>query len=74
MSQSNTPSKLVTFEVPEDFDFDPFEYAVGFQTIACLASRCMESGEGTVNHDLMWSIVRLSERFERELKSVREAS
>lgn len=72
MSSTNMTSKLVTLAVPADFDFDPFEYAVGFQTIASLAARCLDSGEGTVNADLHWSIIRLAERFERELKSVRE--
>lgn len=72
MSSPKTPSRLVTFAVPEDLDFDPFDYATGFTTIASLASRCLDSGEGTVNHDLLWSIVRLSENYHRELNLVME--
>ena len=74
MNSPNTPSKLVTFSVPENLDLDPCEIACGFNTISSLASRCLDSGEGTVNHDLLWSIVKLAERFERDIASARRVS
>lgn len=51
--------------------FDPNEIACGLNTIGSLASRCLESGEGTVNHDLIWSIIKIAEQFERQIASVR---
>ena len=64
--------RLATFSFPEDLDFDLADYATGFTTITSLASRCLESGEGTVNHDLLWSIIKLSENYYRELNLVSE--
>ncbi|MFT3961848.1 hypothetical protein [Propionivibrio sp.] len=73
MSSSHIePRKLATFSFPEDLDFDPSDYATGFNTIASLASRCLNSRGGTVNHDLLWSIIKLSENYYRELSLVSE--
>lgn len=66
------PRKLATFSFPEDLDFDPSDYATGFSTIVGLASRCLDSREGTVNHDLLWSIIKLAENYHRELSLVSE--
>lgn len=71
---SNASRKIVTFSVPENVDIDPSEIACGLNTIGSLAARCLESGEGTVNHDLIWSIMRLAEHFERQISSARVVS
>lgn len=71
MSSSNAPQKQIRCFVPEDFELDPCEIACGLSTIGSLAARCLESGEGTVNHDLIWSIMRIAEHFERQIASVR---
>ena len=68
---SNAPRKIVTFSVPETVNLDPNEMACGLNTIGSLAARCLESGEGPVNHDLIWCIMKIAERIEREIASVR---
>lgn len=65
--------KIVALSVPENFDFDPCEIACGFDTIASLAGRCLGSDKGAENDDLLWSIIKLAERFERDVASLRVA-
>ena len=67
----NMQRKLVTLSLPDNVDLDPGEIACGLNTIASLARRCLDSDEGTVNHDLLWTIIKLAERFELEIASAR---
>ena len=67
---SSAARKTVVFSIPENIDFDPVEIRCTLNTIASLASRCLDSGEGTVNHDLLWAIIKITERFEGDIKSV----
>ena len=68
---SNAPRKIVTCSVPETVNLDPCEMACGLNTIGSLAARCLESGEGTVNHDLIWCIMKIAEGIELKISSAR---
>lgn len=74
MSSFNIPQKTLRISVPENIDLDPCDIACTLIMIAGLASRCLESGDSTVNDDLIWSIVKLSERLAREISSIRVVS
>lgn len=65
--------KMVTLSVPENSNFDPSDLACGLNTIGSLAGRCLGSGNGSDNDDLLWSIIKLAERFERDIASVQVA-
>lgn len=49
---------------PVDFDHD--YYAVSFQTIASLASRCLDE-QGSDGHDILFAIQKMAEGLAKEL-------
>ena len=67
----NMQRELITFSIPDNVDLNPGEVACGLNTITSLARRCLDAGVGTVNHGLLWIIIKLIKRFELEIASAR---